>query len=422
MQSLKESLTLLQSSLAKDEDISPAILDKSKELTALVVKYEEIFIKVTAQVEADPENMNALKADEAMSEAINIIRSFESNLKDIQKFTEEMMAETVRQCLADSAKYTNLMLVSAGGGFIAALILGLYISNSISKSMMLATDKLASASEQILSASSQVSSSSQSLAEGASEQAASLEETSASQEELTSMTRSNAENSEAAHIKAGDARKFTEQSTEDMGKLSDAMNEMSKIIKSIDEIAFQTNILALNAAVEAARAGEAGAGFAVVADEVRNLAQRSADAARETSNKIEQGTQMTHKVKESLDKTLVHVRDVDKLVDEITNSSREQSQGISQISIALNQMDKVTQSSAANAEETAAASEELTSQAHELTALAAQLYQFVNGGSVETPNHPIATRAQAATSPVSQSQPARIAARAGNVPMLKIKN
>jgi len=163
-------------------------------------------------------------------------------------------------------------------------------------------------------------------------------------------------------------------------------DDIAKIIKTIDEIAFQTNILALNAAVEAARAGEAGMGFAVVADEVRNLAQRSAQAAKETAGKIEgaitktaQGVGISKQVSETLLEIATKARQVDELVSEVAGASREQTQGITQVNIAVGQMDKVTQSNAANAEESAAAAEELNAQAVTMKDSVADLLQLVGG-------------------------------------------
>jgi methyl-accepting chemotaxis protein len=170
--------------------------------------------------------------------------------------------------------------------------------------------------------------------------------------------------------------------------LEAAGDDIAKIIKTIDEIAFQTNILALNAAVEAARAGEAGMGFAVVADEVRNLAQRSAQAARETADKIEgaigktaQGVEISTRVAAVLNDIVVKVRQVDELAAEVAGASREQTQGITQIATAVSQVDKVTQSNAATAEESAAAAQELHSQSDALESALARLQQLVGAQS-----------------------------------------
>jgi methyl-accepting chemotaxis protein len=186
-------------------------------------------------------------------------------------------------------------------------------------------------------------------------------------------------------------------------------DDIAKIIKTIDEIAFQTNILALNAAVEAARAGEAGMGFAVVADEVRNLAQRSAQAAKETAGKIEgaiaktgQGVDISSKVAKTLNEIVTKARQVDELVAEVASASREQTQGITQINTAVGQMDKVTQSNAANAEESAAAAEELNAQASVMKESVTELLKLVGGA-----NQTNATRITAAA---SRAKEVRIAA------------
>ncbi|HTC35289.1 MAG TPA: methyl-accepting chemotaxis protein [Bryobacteraceae bacterium] len=253
---------------------------------------------------------------------------------------------------------------------------------------------LADGAEQITSASSQVASSSQTLAQGASEQAASLEETSSSSEQITSMTRKNAENSQAAagvmtevDQRVAEGNRTLEEMLQSMREITGSSDKISKIIKVIDEIAFQTNILALNAAVEAARAGEAGMGFAVVADEVRSLAQRSAQAAKDTaalieesitksnegSRRLEHVAQVIHAITESAAK-------VKTLVDEVNLGSQEQARGIEHISKSIAEMDRVTQSNAASAEQSASASEEMSAQAEALQNIARELQTLVGGG------------------------------------------
>jgi len=279
---------------------------------------------------------------------------------------------------------------------LAVVILAsLFIARAISKSIALVIKDLAAGTDQITSAAGEISASSQTLAEGASEQAASLEETSSSLEEMASMTRRNSENALSANELAKQARSAADKGAADMQAMTGAMeaikvssDDVAKIIKTIDEIAFQTNILALNAAVEAARAGEAGMGFAVVADEVRNLAQRSAQAAKETSAKIEgaitktaQGVEVSGKVAQGLKEIVTKVRQVDELIGEVASASREQTQGITQINTAVSQMDKVTQANAAGAEESAAAAQELNGQAETMNGSVAQLLQLVGGGS-----------------------------------------
>jgi methyl-accepting chemotaxis protein len=292
-------------------------------------------------------------------------------------------------------KAVSLITVFSLSAFAAGILAAIFLTRSITRALRQLINDLSMGAEQTAAASSQVSSSSQSLAEGASEQAASLEETSSSLEEMSSMIKRNADNAEKANHLARSARGAADRGASDMQSMTSAMEaiqssstDISKIIKTIDEIAFQTNILALNAAVEAARAGEAGMGFAVVADEVRNLAQRSAQAAKETATKIEgaiektsQGVQICSTVSQGLQEIVSQIRQVDELVAEVTAASREQSQGISQVNIAVGQMDKVTQANAATAEESASASEELNAQAENLKDSVGRLVELVEGMS-----------------------------------------
>ena len=288
---------------------------------------------------------------------------------------------------------STTMIVGLSIGLVVGILLAFFLTRSITKPIKTVAETLSAGADQTASASSQVSSASQSLAEGASEQAASLEETSSSLEEMSSMTKRNAETAGKVKELGSQARQAGDAGVRDMAEMTIAMNaikassdDIAKIIKTIDEIAFQTNILALNAAVEAARAGEAGMGFAVVADEVRSLAQRCAQAAKETATKIEDavqksahGAEISAKVAKSLEEIVTKARQVDEMAGEVASASREQTQGIEQVNTAVAQMDKVTQSNAATAEESASAAEELNAQADALKDAVAELLQMVDG-------------------------------------------
>jgi methyl-accepting chemotaxis protein len=287
----------------------------------------------------------------------------------------------------------RMVLFGAIAVALAMSILVAFVVRQIVAALRAASSELKQGSEQVASASSQVSTSAQSLSQGATEQAASLEETSASMEEMASMTRQNAENAQSAASLMGEVDGQVRESNHALGQMVTSMSairessqQVAKIIKTIDEIAFQTNILALNAAVEAARAGEAGMGFAVVADEVRNLAQRSAQAARDTATLIEEsiakaaeGDKTVNQVSTAISGITTSVVKVKGLVEEVSAASRQQTQGIDQVSQAITQMEKVTQTTAATAEESAAASEELNAQADASMNVVARLQALVDG-------------------------------------------
>jgi methyl-accepting chemotaxis protein len=291
----------------------------------------------------------------------------------------------------------DIIIVVAVLGVVGALV-GLFFSRGIAIRLRQIIDGLRSGAEQVSAASEQLSSSSQELSQSSSEQASGLEETSSALEEMSSQTQHTAENADQAEKEMKVAGQAVSQGVEVVDRMSTAMTdirqsavETSKIIKTIDDIAFQTNLLALNAAVEAARAGEAGKGFAVVAEEVRNLAQRSAAAARNTSELIEKSQSSSEngvKLATDVADSLVRIRDnagkVEALVSEIAAAAKEQAQGIGQINNAVAEMDKAVQQNASTSEESASAAEELSSQAEQLNSMVNELVAMVGGAGHAT--------------------------------------
>lgn len=339
-----------------------------------------------------------------------VVASADEHAATISKINEGTMAESQKEATATSSRCRwEVVVVLILSLVIAVLVV--FVLRMVNQSLRKAIGELSEGAGQVASAAGQISSSSQSMAQGASEQAASLEETSASSEEINSMARKNAENSQAANgLVTQSQQKFNETNHSleamvvAMGDIKASSDKVAKIIKVIDEIAFQTNILALNAAVEAARAGEAGMGFAVVADEVRNLAQRCAQAAKDTAALIEESIAKSNDGKTKVDQVAVAIRAITEesakvktLVDEVSLGSQEQTRGIEQVAKALTQMEQVTQQSAANAEESAAAAEELTAQASTLMEVVHQLSAMVGGEGTEEKGHRVTPAWQASS-------------------------
>jgi methyl-accepting chemotaxis protein len=321
------------------------------------------------------------------------------------------------------ASVTKTLLTQIIGNLLALLLsmaLSFIIIRSITKPVNHVIEVLTEGAQEVDSASGELSTASNTIAEGATENAASLEETSAALEELSSMTKRNSDNAVEANALMSQATEAVTKAESSMTNVIEAMeqitasgNEIGKIIKTIDEIAFQTNLLALNAAVEAARAGEAGAGFAVVADEVRNLAIRSADAAKNTADliaatisNINSGSGMVNSTSESFQTVSVHAAKVAQLVSEVAEASKEQSQGINQITTAMTQMDKVTQTNAASAEEAASAASQLSLQAGNLMSAVEEITSIVHGRNSRGPA-PQARRKSSGRESSVTSRPAR---------------
>lgn len=281
---------------------------------------------------------------------------------------------------------------------ILVMLIILFLSNQIFiknlvKKFNTISDKLNETSHEVEKASSTLEFASQKLAEGSSEQASAIQETSATVEETTSMVQQNSENTKHATVLSKNTKNYanesmlaTQKMMGTMESLENSSKEISKIIKSIDDIAFQTNILSLNAAVEAARAGEAGKGFAVVAEEVRNLAQKSAQSAKDTEaiiaeniNLSKEGVVIAKEVETSFSKINDEIQKVDGILEEISTATTEQAQGITQINKAISQMELSIQASADSASSTATASQELSQQVDSMNDIVTHLSSIING-------------------------------------------
>ncbi len=380
-----EKVQELGNALAPQLSAEPRLLLQQflDEHAAMRAKYENALDVFTASKGADPRAADALVKgqDRAATDRIDRV---------VEALRRRSDAAVVSQNEAVARKI-RVSSVSVLVGFVLVAAVAAGTIRRISKTLRSAVGNLNQIAKQVHGAASQVAASSQSLAQGSSEQAAALEETSASSREIHLMARRNSENSQsAAELVLGSQQRF-EQTNQSLEQTVAAMHEITassgrvfKIIKSIDEIAFQTNILALNASVEAARAGEAGLGFAVVAGEVGSLAQRCARAAQETSALIEESVTRSKDGKTKVDQIAGAIRvitgeaaRVKDLVEEVHSGSQAQARGVEQVAKAITQMEQVTQATAASAEEGAAAARELDSQSSALRSVVDQLAAMV---------------------------------------------
>lgn len=355
----------------------------------------------SAGVEQGQAELRAAIAGEKLDAALTIFgQKLQPRLDGIAAEAATLVDRQNRELTATSAASANrasqMRALTIGMALIAVVVgcivlWGVRQANGLLQNM---AARMSESAERVANAATQVSGASRSLSQGAAQQAASLQETSASAEEIASITRKNADHTLAvadlmqeSERGSAEVHQTLDRMIEKMKEIDASSNKIARIIQVIDEIAFQTNILALNAAVEAARAGEAGLGFAVVADEVRNLAQRCAQAARDTAGLIEESIDTTRDGNGRLDRVAGAIRSttersarVKSLVDEVSLGSQEQARGMEQISNAILRMEKVTQSSSASAQQTAAAGVKLEDHARDLRELVLEMHQMVGVG------------------------------------------
>jgi methyl-accepting chemotaxis protein len=356
----------------------------SPEEQSIAAGYEQAradWIALSRQVvngrRADTPEGRALAIELTLGRARTQFDAMREFLNKAQELTLKLAAEHH----ADAGRtYQRAMVVNVALAALAAALgvaIWQIVGRRTSREIRAVASTLRAGADQVVSAAHEVATSADVLSRGAADQAASLEETSASMEEIGSMTRATSASAErAAQIMNSVQQRVTDSNVAlqamvaSMAGIRESSDRVSKIIRTIDEIAFQTNILALNAAVEAARAGEAGMGFAVVADEVRNLAQRAAQAARDTTSLIEDsrarsndGSETVGRMTSTVEGITGAVTELQALVRDVHQASHQQAHGVGQVATAIARMEKVTQSTAGTAEESAAASEELNAQA-----------------------------------------------------------
>jgi methyl-accepting chemotaxis protein len=394
-------------------------LAMTPEEVAVMAKYERAradWLPVTERIiqlrMADTPESRAQAVTLTLGEGAKTFEDMREYLNQAEELTLALAKARNDSAQATYARaWTNLFALGLGAVGLS-LALAWLIAGGTSRVIGQVASGLRQGAAQVVSAANEVSASSQSLSKGANEQSAALVQTSASMEEMSSMTQRTAVHSARAADLMADVNQQVNASNDalkamvaSMSGIVDASRSVSKIIKTIDEIAFQTNLLALNAAVEAARAGEAGMGFAVVADEVRSLAQRAAQAARDTTTLIEEsiarssdGTSKVDLVAASVGAITTALVELRQLVSEVSEACRQQAQGIDQVSQTIAQMERVTQGSAAAAEECAAASEEMHAHSESTLAIVLSL-EALAGHSAGSGSASAATAARSSASP-----------------------
>ncbi|MDI1248960.1 MAG: methyl-accepting chemotaxis protein [Lacunisphaera sp.] len=391
-----KQIELLQQDQAEMEKLDASLKDEAKtaRLAALVA--------ATAAYSSGLDQIVAAKQarDELVRDGINkIAPEFTASIAQVSRSLHGYQQEIEEGVRASQRRNELLVFGITLVGIVTGIGAGWVVVRGATVPIRKIAVVLAGDADRTKLAAASVAEAAHTMADGASQQAASLEESSSALQEMSSMTNRNSESAQSATQLAKEVRQTADAGAADVELMKSSMRdiqassaEISKIIKTIDEIAFQTNILALNAAVEAARAGEAGAGFAVVAEEVRSLAQRCAAAARETGGKISdstekstQGARMSEKVATNLSAIVERIRRLDEMVAEIAQASREQSKGITQVTEAVSGIDKITQSNAALSQQSATSAEEMKLQAEEVSRAVAELMSLVQDGAAAAP-------------------------------------
>nr|BFD63635.1 hypothetical protein BdHM001_23160 [Bdellovibrio sp. HM001] len=429
---IEESREGMQDIASRLEKRGDDILKKIDELSAIsgeqgkaeAAQFKETYLKwwaVNEQVRKtsfDGDNKGAMalvnsKGNELRNEGEALVDSVVSR-------NEQRMLDDAAKASADFKNARFFMILLSSLAILIGVSIATFILISLSKAINTIIENLSGSSSQVAGASQQIASSAEGLSQATTEQASSLEETVATIEELSSMVRVNSDNAHQAAQLSTQTSEVASRGEQEIHALVSSMQEISndsqkiaEIINVIDDIAFQTNLLALNAAVEAARAGEQGKGFAVVAEAVRGLAQRSSSAAKDIEalikssvQRIEVGSDQAEKSGAVLGEIVSAVKKVTALNNEIAAASKEQSDGIMQISKAMNQLDQVTQVNAASSEEAAASAEELSAQSENMTLVIQELVAVVKGGQTSvSPYQGEVAKPRAVAAPVASTAP-----------------